>query len=74
MRDDAAVGRAERRRHRRVPSTGTSRSASAASSTLMRLAARRNAGGVGARVAQLHQRVVHERMVNEVKRHGAYIT
>ena len=49
---------------------GTSRIASAASSTLIRVAARLKRSGVRALVAQLGERVVHERMIHDVDRHG----
>ena len=48
---------------------GTDRSASAASSTLMRVASRRNASGGVSLVAQRGQRVVHQRVIDEVDRH-----
>ncbi len=36
----------------------------------MRVAARRKCSGVRALVAQLDERIVHERMIDEVDRHG----
>ena len=52
---------------------GTSRSASAASSTLMRVAARRKCSGVVRLSRSEDERVVHERVVDEVDRHGVTI-
>ena len=51
-------------------SVGRSRSASAARSRLIRLAARAECGRRRAGVAQLHQRIVDERVIDEVERHG----
>ena len=48
---------------------GTSRVASAASSRLMRTAIRRNSFRRRRRVAQRRQRIVHERMLNDMNRH-----
>ena len=45
---------------------GRSRVASAASSRLMRTAIRRNSSGGVARIAQRHERIVHERVLDEM--------
>ena len=49
---------------------GTSRSASAASSTLMRVAARRKCSGVVRLSRSVDERVVHQRVIDDVDRHG----
>ena len=78
--DDDVAGDPARRRPARAASrpspsvAGRSRVASAASSRLMRTAMRRNSSGGVVASRSVDERVVHERVLDEVDRHGDYTT
>ena len=73
-RDPASVRRRRAASRPSPATTGRSRVASAASSRLMRAAMRRNSFRRRRRVAQRDERVVDERMLDEMNGHGRHYT